>query len=284
MPNTIRKEVVMFEYPILAPFDIGGITATQGTSRMIVTNNIVSGTWHHAFHFKPERCDKDTHYVLPDDDPDFIFENNIAHSNSGYGAIALNVVNDCTIVRDFIGYKNTEAAIMHGGASEMNVGRNLVSIDSRYGIAVHAGGNGDAAVYDSKAYGDNDLNQDCPDGSDCDHCIYSAGVILSQSCAGAHDDHKTKWFKLPLFKKCNSGMLGRTTYYNMEFIGYKSNRKSCNGRSSADQFAIGPWHKNADYVAYADFRAPKFTNVVENAVAHIFNPSQGWKNWEDCGT
>ena len=48
---------------------------------------------------------------------DFIFENNIAHSISGNGAIAANVGNRCTEVKDFIGYKCTEGTIHIGGAS-----------------------------------------------------------------------------------------------------------------------------------------------------------------------
>jgi hypothetical protein len=135
----------------------------------------VSGTWHHAFHFKPYRCD---HYPTTSDPDYFIFENNIAHSISGYGAIALNVVNDCTEVVDFGAYKCTEAAIMHGGASEKNVGRRLTSIDCRYGIAVHSGGGGQAEVWDSRAYGENPDNQDCPPGSPCDHCVDTTGVVL----------------------------------------------------------------------------------------------------------
>jgi len=68
---------------------------------------------------------------------------------------------------------------MLGGPSDKNVGRNLVSIDNRYGIAIHSGANGQAEVWDSKAYGENKDNQDCPEGSPCDHCLFSAGVILN---------------------------------------------------------------------------------------------------------
>jgi hypothetical protein len=64
----------------------GGISASgKGVTGMVVTNNIVSGTWHHGFHFIPSKCDDDT--------PTYIFYNNIAHSISGYGAIAENVAN-----------------------------------------------------------------------------------------------------------------------------------------------------------------------------------------------
>jgi hypothetical protein len=166
-------------YPILQAYAIGGITATQGTARIIIRNNVVSGTWHHGYHFKPERCNYKTHEVLPDTDPDFIFENNIAHSISGYGAIALNVANDCTIVHDFLAYKCTETSIMLGGPSDLNIGRNLVSIDNRYGIGLHSGNGGYAHLYDSRAYGENEDNEDCPEGSDCDHCFDTTGIVLN---------------------------------------------------------------------------------------------------------
>jgi hypothetical protein len=167
------------EYPILQPFAIGGITATQGTSKMTVTNNIVSGTWHHGFHFEPEECDPDTHLAEVPTTPNWTFRNNIAHSISGYGAIALNMGRRCTIVRDFLAYKCTETSIMLGGPSDVNVGRNLTSIDNRYGIGVHSGNGGDAEVYDSVAYGENADNEDCPAGSVCDHCFDTTGIVLN---------------------------------------------------------------------------------------------------------
>lgn len=143
-------------------------------------DNVVSGTFHEGYHFRPERCDWKTHEVLFDADPDFEFENNVAHSISGYGAIAQNIEQDCTIVHDIIAYKCTESVVMLGGPSfKANVGRNLVSIDNRFGIAVHGGADGDAFVYDSKAYGENPMNEDCPQGSVCDHCFDTTGIILN---------------------------------------------------------------------------------------------------------
>ena len=149
---------------------------------MTVTNNIVSGTWHHGFHFEPEACDRDTHEARVEAQPNWVFRNNIAHSISGYGAIALNMEQPCTIVRDFLAYKCTETSIMLGGPSDVNVGRNLTSIDNRYGIGIHSGGDGDAHVYDSAAYGENEDNEDCPPdgkGKNCDHCFDTTGVVLN---------------------------------------------------------------------------------------------------------
>ena len=95
----------------------GGYTLSENNSKLIVMFNIASACWHHGFHFTPLRC---TH---SETDPNVKtrFSHNIAHSISGYGAIAANVEdNDCTIVKNFAAYKVTEASIMLGGASEEN--------------------------------------------------------------------------------------------------------------------------------------------------------------------
>jgi len=129
IPSSAKHEPKMMEYAVGF---WGGITASGSVSGMVVTNNIVSGTWHHGFHFIPQKCD--------DDNPPYTFLNNVAHSISGYGAIAENVGNACTEVKDFTAYKTTEASIMLGGPSPMNRGTNLRSIDTRYGPAIFPSG------------------------------------------------------------------------------------------------------------------------------------------------
>jgi len=163
----IGKEPAMFEYLGWK----GGFTLSESNSKMVVTDNVVAGTWHHGFHIVPYRCTNDS--------GDFIFRDNIAHSISGYGAIALNVANDCSKIDGFIAYKVTEAAIMLGGPSGINRGRNIKSIDTRYGIGVFSAGGGDAEIIDSQVYGELTDNMDCPDGSPCDHCVDARGIILN---------------------------------------------------------------------------------------------------------
>lgn len=173
---------------------------------MTVTDNIVSGSWHHGFHFTPSRCDgKADHYS-------FTFERNIAHSVSGYGAIAANVGNDCTEVKDYTSYKVTEAALMLGGPSAINRGTRITSIDTRYGIAVHSAGPEDseeeprAELHQCKVYSEIPDNGDCQEGQVCDHCLDRSGMIFNQAVSKEHDDKQEKWQKLPLFK--GSGALG----------------------------------------------------------------------------
>ena len=111
----------------------------------------------------------------------------MAHSISGYGAIALNVENPCTEVHDFTAYKVTEAAIMLGGPSKINRGLRLTSIDTRYGIAVMSANGGRAELEDSKIYGELTSNKDCPKGSPCDHCMDS-GFVVNMNAEGTHLD------------------------------------------------------------------------------------------------
>lgn len=163
------------EFPILTPYVIGGITASERTTKITIRDNVVSGSWHHGYHYVPERCDSKTRQPKTSAANWHIFENNIAHSISGYGALGLMQAQDCTIVRDFIAYKCTEAAIHYGGPS-LNVGRNLVSIDSVYGISVHSGDGKDAEIYDSRVYGEpedkgKEVNLDHPQSSPADHCL-----------------------------------------------------------------------------------------------------------------
>lgn len=86
----------------------------------------------------------------------------MAHSISGYGAIALNVVNPCTEITGFTAYKVTESSVMLGGASAINRGRDLTAIDTRYGIGIFSGGGGRAEIIDSKVFGELTENPDCP--------------------------------------------------------------------------------------------------------------------------
>jgi len=54
----------------------------------------------------------------------------------------MNVANDCSKIMDFTAYKVTEATIMIGGPSAINRGKNIRSIDTRYGIGVFSAGGG----------------------------------------------------------------------------------------------------------------------------------------------
>jgi len=265
---------VINQWPILADYEIGGITASQSNSKMTVINNVVSGAWQVAFHFKPLKCDERPN----PGNPDYDFYNNVAHSISGNGAVALNVANQCTEVRDFVAYKCTHSTIVLGGPSDINRGRNIVSIDNHWGIAIHSGNDGKAELIDSTIYGEDELNKDCPVGSVCDHCLSSTGVTLNQACSGSHLDSQKKWFKHPLWKQCTSGMRAEATYTRVLFKDFKSGTKACGAKMST----FAPW-KAPDYVAFAEFKQATFEDTHPDAVTFMQSPSQGWVNWEDCG-
>jgi hypothetical protein len=90
---------------------------------------------------------------------------------------------------------------MLGGASRINRGRNIHSIDTRYGIAVMAGTNGPtndfddeprAELYDCKVYAELKDNEDCVEGyedmPECDHCLSRTGMILNLAPGVEHLD------------------------------------------------------------------------------------------------
>ena len=64
-----------------------------------------------------------------------------------------------------------------------------MTIDSVYGLAIHSGKNGDAEILNSKVYGDYELNEDCPEGSVCDHCFDTTGIVSNQACDSFHLDY-----------------------------------------------------------------------------------------------
>ena len=71
-------------------------------SKLIVSNNIVSGCWHHGYHYIPLECGETI-----DANTQTNFLANTAHSVSGNGAVAANVDNTCTEVSGFTAYKCT---------------------------------------------------------------------------------------------------------------------------------------------------------------------------------
>ena len=105
MPPDTNVNPGMFAYPIMADYEIGGISVSDGVKNAEVKNNVVSGTFFAGFHFIPDQCDERSHERIVD--PTYIFEGNVAHSISGYGAVAKKVTNDCTIVHGFKAYKVT---------------------------------------------------------------------------------------------------------------------------------------------------------------------------------
>ena len=89
MIESLKKEPAFQSFNLDS---LGCVTAFSGVSIATFTNNRAAGCWHHGFKFIPAKCDEAN--------PSYVFENNVAHSVSGYGAIAANVANSCTEVKD----------------------------------------------------------------------------------------------------------------------------------------------------------------------------------------
>lgn len=248
---------------------VGGMTLSEGNNKMVVKDNIVAGTWHHGYHIVPKKC--------ANDNGNFIFKNNVAHSISGYGVIALNVANDCSTIQDFTAYKVTEATIMIGGPSAINRGKNIRSIDTRYGIGVFSAGGGQAQILDSFVYGELADNMDCPQGSPCDHCMSTRGVLLNQNAESEHKDREPDWKHLPLFEKAGSMKGGQSKYRNLRLVNFTTATKTCGARQAAIMPFLAP-----DYTPFAEFTDLIFDNVAREALTFIEDPPQKWANIQDC--
>ena len=229
-------------------------------NRLIVTNNVVSGCWQYGFHYVPLQCNE-----VVDADTVIYFFGNVAHSISGYGAIAANVVNSCTEVKDFAAYKVTESSIMLGGGSGTNRGRDLVSIDVRYGIGIHGGECGNVELLNSDIYGELRANEDCyeTDISDCDHCIDRTGLIFASIYTDVHRDSETiDWGFMPLFNYSDC-FEGSVTYTNLKFHNFNTDAgvDSFMTKCESYQSAMGPYKKEANYVPFIQMINPQMDNV-----------------------
>lgn len=107
---------------------------------------------------------------------------NIAHSISGYGAIAQGsgqFSGDCGEFSGFKGYKTRIATVHIGGGvgRKINQVRDIVTIDSSTGIMALGPDEGHVEVYDSIFYGSQDMpNKDCPNNDKCGACMNKRGI------------------------------------------------------------------------------------------------------------
>ena len=177
----------------------------ENNRRLVVKDNVASGCWHHGFHFLPRDCTDTQGAAGAAGDQGTWFAGNVAHSISGYGAIAANVVyRGGTCVRDFSAYKVTQSSIGLGSGSHKNQAENIVSIDVGHGIGVHGGNCGHVVIKNSKIYGDFADNTDCHgiggNHEDCDHCIDRFGLTMASIYSTEHRDREEeKWEWLPLY-------------------------------------------------------------------------------------
>lgn len=254
------------EYEKFTLQDCGGISAKDGVSNIKIRNNIVSGTLQYGFIFKAAPCDTT--------DPDYIFENNFAHSIGGNGAVAEGGIHTCSEVRDFTASKCTQSAIHLGQKSKQNRGTRLTSISTKYGISVHSGTE-KATIRDSKAIAEHPKNIDCPSGSKCDHCEPMVGILLSIN--GVVKTTVPMHVKLPLHKPKAAPFNGFGEYYNMQFEGFSKNVNSCGEKI----FAFKPF-LNPDYTPISTFHEAIFKDQSSEGFTFWAGPKQSWANPEDC--
>lgn len=256
----------------------------ENNRRLVVTNNVASGCWHHGFHFLPRDCTDTQAPANLAGDQGTWFAGNVAHSISGYGAIAANVVHSGgTCVWDFSAYKVTQSSIGLGGGSHTNQAEDIVSIDVGHGIGVHGGNCGHVVIKDSKIYGDFPANQDCHGigGNDpaCDHCIDRFGLTMASIYSTEHRDREEeKWEWLPLYNYSDC-FAGTVKYDGLRFFEYPSATTSCGSR----QAALTVWHRQPNYVPFIHLASPDWTNVGQEAVAWLPEPLGDWADRSECG-
>jgi len=135
-----------------------------------VTNNIVASAWHSGFRLPAYKCGQSP-----------VHTGNVAHSTAGLGVIVYRGAGDCSEFSDFKGYKTRLATVQMGGGigAFTNKVRNIVTIDSYYGLMALGRAEGRVEVEDVIFYGGKDMkNLDCPDKSNCSVCIERRGLMI----------------------------------------------------------------------------------------------------------
>ena len=152
---------------------------------------------------------------------------------------------------------------MLGGPSGINRGKNLISVDTGFGIAVHPAA-GTSELLDSISIGEITDNEDCPEGSPCDHCISRRGMVLPVGADDGHKDFVPKYSKFPLFGGGGSakGYVRRHT-----FKYYNSTTTTCGSKQRAIQPLLDP-----DYTPYAEIFSPDFIDVIDEAMTFLEDP------------
>ena len=85
---------------------------------------------------------------------------------------------------------------------------------------------------------------------------------------------------LPVYKIKSYGAHDVTIELDsLTFEGFMSDETKCGAR----QVALGLNPYSADYIPLHTFSSTKFIDVVDNAVAFIYDPPQKWANSDDCG-
>jgi hypothetical protein len=123
-----------------------------------VQGNTASSSWGAGFIYDARDCDDST--------PEFVFQHNIAHSISGFGAVPQKPNKSrvgCTEVSNFSGFKNSMGTVHHAAQTGELRCKNITSVDSGIGISCIGAANEKVEISDSQIFGNYDLQMlDCP--------------------------------------------------------------------------------------------------------------------------
>lgn len=237
-----------------------------------MTDNIAASSWQVGFRLPSWPCDKS---------PPRKLSGNVAHSISGFGLIVIGgqQASDCNQFDGFAGYKNQVADVQMSGAisSFRNELRNIVSIDSDYGIMAFPPDEGELEIKDSIMYGSMNMeNQDCPlSNRSCNSCFGTRGLMLPVSGSQTVETHLAPK-KIP--KKYAGGeMWGKPKMSNLKFIGFDQTTNECGARQAAISTNVQP-----DIHPIMYFRNAEFINTDQSALFDFDDPPQSWANMSDC--
>ncbi|CDW80878.1 ipt tig domain containing protein [Stylonychia lemnae] len=250
-----------------------------------LVNNVVSGAPFTGYAMYGYACgEKDSN----------VFRDNIAHSIKDTGAIIFANKSDprqftCMQASRFAAYKcGLDGAIaFNHQAYKKIIFSQMTFIDNGYGgtpmVAIE-GDDLEAEMRDSFFYGESDA-RDCMIENECHTqnsyaCIHKSALQLAYFAIEGKEPLPKSECLIPISKiKRDASYGGKTTYTNLQFFNFKSNKTYC-----GMQQVLFRLNQNAtDYTPRARFISPRFENIHQDAMAHLYTPPDMWTTLDGCG-
>lgn len=164
----------------------------------------------------------------------------------------------------------------------------MTFIDNGHSLSANVGLEGDDQSVKLKNilfYGETEA-RDCDYQNACEENKFATGCedksAIMPSSYAAHNkppliSTPTGWPQYKIKADCSLG--GKTTYENLQFINFKSEKTWCG--SYQKLFVLNP--TNADYLPQTKFFNTRFENVAQDTLAYLFTPPNAWSVVDDCG-
>lgn len=154
----------------------------------------------------------------------------------------------------------------------------MQSLDSKLGISLNVVGTETEATL-AKMENIHVWGQDTD--VDVKTCNTRYGVWFMAGLGAGKALHPKTLSALPVYKMKSAGVWKHNTLFKAVTFHNFNNSKiaGCESR----QYCMGPNSYASDHIHIQNFENIVFDNVHEDAVAHIYDPPQGWANPTDCG-